>query len=187
MKHRLSALLYILVPVLSLAIALGSGFAADLTTRIVNITPDTEVFEVNAYYSPFSHGPTQKFFLLPGEGIVVVVATKDGSAKASAEIKVFSRNVTIERLRLWVNNQHSDALLPDAPKELRTIAVPRQYFHSSASGPLDHEVGRSGEQYDRVQVNFSLNRFTDGEVTVEPFRDILYAFVRTKVAKRPRF
>ena len=138
-----------MVLALSLAAPIPGISAANLTKCVVSIAPGTETFEVNSYYGVLSHGPTQKFFLLPGQGVVVVRWTEHQCSEASAEIKVVPRDTSIEHLRKWLNNQHSDALYQDAARELRTINVPLQYLHSSISSPLEHEVGRDGEEYDR--------------------------------------
>lgn len=180
MKHQPARLLPVMVLLICLIAASARGFAADPANRVVSINSDTKTYEVSTYFISFSHGHTQKFFLLPEKGVVVVVATKRGTSQVSAEINVFPLDTSGEQLDRWRNNQHSDGLYPDAPMELRTIIVPPQYFHSTVSSPLDHEVGRIGEEYDRVRVDFSVDRFTDGDVTVEPFRGSLDAFVLTK-------
>jgi hypothetical protein len=172
---------------LTLACLVVAGVAAAVERRIA-ITADTPATEVNRYFSPLAHGPTQKFYVLPESRIVVIVATVDGKAEASATIHLFPADVAAEGIAKWINNQHSDALHPDVPLPIRSVAVPPTHFHATVGRPLDHETGQQGDEYDRVRVDFTIDAFKDGDLSVEPSRGSLDAFIRTKepTAREPR-
>lgn len=156
-----------------------AAFAAE---RRVAISPDTPALEINRYFSPLAHGPTKKFYVLPEAKVVVVVATADGTADASATIHVFAVDATAEGVEKWINNQHSDALHPDVPEPLRSLAVPADRFHARVGPPLDHEQGQGGDEYDRVRVEFTIDAFDDGDLEVEASKGSLDAFIRTREA-----
>jgi hypothetical protein len=161
------------------------GSATSGGQRTVVLDRDTPATEVNRYYSIHAHGPTQKLFTLADERVVVVVSTADGSAKASAMIHVFPEAATMESIDKWINNQHSDALYVDEARPERSIVVPAARFHAVTSEPLDHEVGSGGDEYDRVRIDFTIDAFDDGNVTVKASKGSLDAFVRTKDIRRP--
>lgn len=161
---------------------------ASAAERRVAFTADTPATEINRYYSPLAHGPTQKFYVLPASKVVVVVATADGKAEASATIHLFAAEVVAEDIAKWINNQHSDALYPDVPLPVRSVAVPADRFHTKVGPPLDHEKGEAGDEYDRVRVEFTIDAFKDGDLTVDASRGALDAFIRTKqpTVREPR-
>lgn len=167
---------------------LAFASVAHAAERRVKLAPDTPATEVNRYFSLLAHGPTKKFYVLPEAKVVVVVATVDGKADASATIHVFPADVSAEGIAKWINNQHSDALHPDVPMPLRSVLVPADRFHAKAGPPLDHEKGEQGDEYDRVRVEFTIDAFEDGDVKVEASRGSLDAFIRTKepAARAPR-
>ena len=170
---------------LAMVLAFGPS-PARAAERIVELNPESPALEVNRYYSMLAHGPTKKFYTLPGQRIVVVVSTTDGKADASAVIHVFPAAATADDIDKWINNQHSDALFADAAQPQRSIEVRAARFHVTVGAPAGHEVGEVGDEYDRVPVEFTIDAFTDGDVTVRPSRGRLDAFVRTKAAaERP--
>lgn len=148
--------------------------------REVAIGPDTPAREVNRYFSPYAHGPTQKFFVLAEARVVVLVATVDGTSDASATIHVFPEGTSSEGIDRWINNRHSDAIFVDAAEPERTIEVADDAFHTKPGPVKEHEVGRGGDEYDRVPVEFTIAPFTDGDVVVRASRGVIDAFVRTK-------
>ncbi len=175
--------------ILSLALAwFAVASAAGAAERRVAITADTQATEVNRYFSLLAHGPTKKFYVLPDSTAVMVVATVDGKADAAATIHLFPDATTAEGIAKWINNQHSDALHPDAPMPLRSVPVPADRFHARVGPPLDHEVGQQGDEYDRVRVEFTIDAFEDGDLAVEASQGGLDAFVRTKepAVRKPR-
>ena len=161
---------------------------APAAERRVAIQADTPATEINRYYSLLAHGPTKKFYVLPAAQVVVVVATADGKADASATIHVFPADITAEGIAKWINNQHSDALHPDVPQPLRSVEVPAERFHAKAGPPLEHEQGEGGDEYDRVRVEFTIDAFQDGDIAVEASQGTLDAFIRTKLptVREPR-
>jgi hypothetical protein len=148
--------------------------------RKVAISLETDAREVNRYFSPYAHGPTQKFFVLSEARVVVLVATSDGKSDASATVYVFPEETTAEGIDRWINNRHSDALYPDAAEPERAIKVPDGKFHAKAGAVVNHEVGQGGDEYDRVPVQCVIDPFVDGDVVVGASRGMLDAFVRTK-------
>lgn len=148
--------------------------------RSVEITAATPGREINRYYSMYAHGPTKKFYTLPDARIVVVVATGDTTPNATATIHVFPEATTPEAMAKWINNRHSDAIYPDAAEPERSIPVPADRFHATASAPLEHEVGPNGDEYDRVRVDFTIDAFEDGDVRVKASKGTLDAYLRTK-------
>jgi hypothetical protein len=170
----------------SIVVALLVGQqVASAAEREVAIGPDTAAREVNRYFSPHAHGPTQKFFVLPEARVVVVVATVDGKSDASATIHVFPEGTSSEGIDRWINNRHSDALYPDAAEPDRVIQVPDGKFRWKPGAVADHEVGPGGDEYDRVPVEFTIAPFADGDVVVRASRGVLDAFVRTKDLPKP--
>lgn len=167
---------------------LAFATVAHAAKRQVKISPDTPATEINRYFSPLAHGPTKKFYVLAESQVVVVVATADGKADASATIHVFPADTLAEGIAKWINNQHSDALHPDVPTPLRSVVVPADHFHGKAGPPLDHEKGEGGDEYDRVRVEFTIDAFEDGDLKVEASRGSLDAFIRTTEpsAREPR-
>lgn len=167
--------------ILSLALAwIAVAPAAGAAERRVAITADTKATEVSRYFSPLAHGPTKKFYVVPESNAVVVVATVDGTGDAAATIHLFPADVTAEGISKWINNQYSDALYPDVPKPLRSVPVPGERFHTKVGPPLEHERGESGDEYDRVRVEFTIDAFEDGDLGVVASRGFLDAFIRTK-------
>ncbi|MFM9010065.1 MAG: hypothetical protein ACKON8_04130 [Planctomycetota bacterium] len=179
--HRVTPALVWLV--LTLLVGQSVAVAGE---REVAIGPDTPAREVNRYFSPSAHGPTQKFFVFADARIVVLVATVDGTSDASATIHVFPEGTSSEGVDRWINNRHSDALFPDAAEPERTIKVPDAKFRAKAGAVVGHEVGQGGDEYDRVPVEFAIEPFTDGDVVVRASRGSLDAFVRTKDLPRER-
>ena len=161
-------------------VGLAVGPATFAAERRVAITGETPATEVNRYFSPLAHGPTKKFYVLAELNVVVVLATVDGKADASATIHLFPATATADGIAKWINNQHSDALHPDVPTPVRSVSVPGDRFHTKVGPPLDHERGESGDEYDRVRVEFTIDAFEDGDLTVEASRGFLDAFIRTK-------
>lgn len=170
----------ILVPGLALAVLLSGQAVSLAAERDVAISPETDAREVNRYFSPYAHGPTQKFFVLPDAQVVVLVATSDGKSDASATIHVFPEDTTAEGIDRWINNRHSDALYPDAAEPERVIKVPAGKFRAKAGVLISHEVGQGGDEYDRLPVEFAIEPFEDGDLVVRASRGTLDAFVRTK-------
>jgi len=169
-----------LLPMLGPAV----GRAADPPpARVVQITADTAGREVNRYYSPQAHGPTRKFHVFPEQRVVVVVNVNPASADAidtTVVVHLFAAGTDADALEKWVNNQHSDALFADAPQPQRSITVARERLHTKVAGPLEREVGDGGDEYDRYRVDFTIDGFTDGDLTVKPSQGSAAAFVRTK-------
>lgn len=175
--------------ILSLALAwFAVAPAAGAAERRVAITADTKATEVSRYFSGLAHGPTKKFYIVPESNAVVVVATVDGKADATATIHLFPAATTAEGVAKWINNQYSDAIYPDVPMPLRSVPVPADHFHTKVGPPLDHERGEEGDEYDRVRVDFTIDDFKDGDLSVEASRGSLDAFIRTKEAavREPR-
>lgn len=162
--------------------AVAAAPAAVAAARVVEITPATEGLEVNRYFSPEAHGPSLKFYAFPAERIVVVVrvAPTPRAVTTTAEINVFPAPTDAEGLGKWINNQHSDAIHPDVPQPERRIDVQPERLHTKVEGPLDHEVGGGGDEYDRHRVDFSIDAFTDGDVQLKASRGSVDTFVRTK-------
>lgn len=154
--------------------------------RVVAFGEKAEAREVNRSFSPYAHGPTKKFFILPAAQVVVVVATIDGTSDASATIHAFPEGTTAEGIDRWVNNQHSDALYPDAAQPERMIRVPEAKFRSKPRAVVGHEVGEKGDEYDRVPVAFTIEPFEDGDILVRASQGVLDAFARTKDLSPPR-
>jgi len=159
---------------------LASLIVAAEPQRLITIEKTTPVFEVNAYFSLAAHGPTKKFYTVADANAVVLVSTTDGTADAQAVVYLFAESATPESLKKWLNNQHSDALYVDAAEPVRMFAVPEKHFHAESGPPLEHEVGRGGDEYDRVRVSFAVDGFSDGDSRVEAFSSSLDAFVRTR-------
>jgi hypothetical protein len=150
---------------------------------IVEITPDTVGQEVSRYYSLHAHGPTKKFYSFPDRKIVVVVQVNPARADAietTALVHVFPANADPAGIDRWINNQHSDALYADAAAPVRSIKVDPERLHAKATGPLGHEVGGNGDEYDRYRIDFTIDGFTDGDLTMKPSQGSAAAFVRTK-------
>lgn len=161
---------------------LAAAPAAIAVERVVEITPDTKGLEVNRYFSPEAHGPSLKFYAFPEERIVVVVRVEPtpGVIATTATINVFPASTVAEGLQKWINNQHSDALHPDVPSPERRIDVQPDMLNTKIAGPLDHEVGDGGDEYDRHRVDFTIDALTDGDVRLKASRGSVDAFVRTK-------
>jgi len=168
------------IAVACLSAAASCSWAAAAEGRTIAITADTPALEVSRYFSMYARGPTKKFYRVPEAGSVVVVTTGDTAPDASATIHIFPEATSPKAIDKWINNRHSDALYPDAAKPERAIAIPAERFHATASDPLDHEVGPNGDEYDRVRVDFTIDGFQDGDVTVKPSTGSLDAFLRTK-------
>lgn len=171
--------------VIAVTVVLGQALSL-AGEREVAITPEMDAREVNRYFSPHAHGPTQKFFVLPDAQVVVLVATMDGKSDASAMVYVFPEDTTAEGIDRWINNRHSDALYPDAAVPQRAINVPTGKFRAKADAVVSHEVGQGGDEYDRVPVEFAIDPFEDGDVVVRASRGTLDAFVRTKDLPKAR-
>lgn len=163
-----------------LVLILAAATASAAETREVVIGPKTDAREVSRYFSLRAHGPTQKFFVLRDVGVVVVVATSDGTSDASATIHVFPEGSTAEGIDRWINNRHSDAIYPEAAEPDRVIKVPGGKFRAKAGAVVGHEVGSGGDEYDRVPIEFTIEPFEDGDVVVRASQGTLEAFVRTK-------
>ena len=168
----------LVIALLCLANSTASG--DDEPTRRIRLDANTPTLEVNSYFSLQAHGPTKKFFTVADSQAVVMLVTKDGTAEASGKVVLFPPATTAEGLEKWLNNQHSDALYIDAAEPLRTFAIPKQHLRTEVSAPLAHEVGRGGDEYDEVRVDYAVSAFRDGDALLEPFRGTLKAFVRTK-------
>lgn len=164
--------------------ACAAGAAANQApARIVGFTADTAGLEVNRYYSLHAHGPTRKFYAFPDRRIVVVVHVNPARADAietTAVVHVFPATADPAGIDKWINNQHSDALYPDAAVPERTVEVAPERLRAKATGPLEHEVGGNGDEYDRYRVDFTIDGFTAGDLTVKPSQGSAAAFVRTK-------
>lgn len=160
--------------------AMASGAAPAEPKRVIEITPHTPVKEVNRYFSMAAHGPTKKFYVLADQRVVLVVRTEDGTAEASAVIHVFPHATAPDGIKKWINNQHSDAIHGDAAEPARTVAIPAERFHATATKPLDHEVGDNGDEYDKVRVDFTIDAFEDEHVKVKETMGSLDAFIRTR-------
>lgn len=180
MAHRTIAASGLLLVTLGVATARAADPAA---ARVVEITPDTAGLEVNRYYSLHAHGPTKKFYAFPDLRVVVVVHVNPASAdqiETTAVVHCFDAATDPAGIEKWINNQHSDALHPEVPEPRRSIAVDPARLHAKVEGPLEHEVGGGGDEYDRYRVDFTIDGFTDGDLTVKPSRGSAAAFVRTK-------
>ena len=156
------------------------SWTAAAENRTIAITADTPAHEVSRYFSMYAHGPTKKFYRVPDASSVVVVTTGVTEPDIVATIHIFPEATSPKAIDKWINNRHSDALYPDAAKPERAIDIPAERLRTTASEPLDHEVGPNGDEYDRVRVDFTIDAFQDGDVTVKPSRSSLNAFLRTK-------
>jgi hypothetical protein len=158
--------------------------AAEVERRVVEIDDDTPVVEVNRYYSLQAHGPTQQFFTLADTRVIVVLATRDGTAEVRASVHVFDPEASVESLEKWLNNQHSDALYADAAEPVRSVAIPAERLRCEVSKPIAHEVGRGGDEYDHVQVTYVLDDFSNEFIELTRYTGTLDAFVRTRELTR---
>jgi hypothetical protein len=158
--------------------------AAEVERRVVEIDDDTPVVEVNRYYSLQAHGPTQQFFTLVDTRVIVVLATRDGTAEVRASVHVFDPEASVESLEKWLNNQHSDALYADAAEPVRSVAIPAERLRCEVSKPIAHEVGRGGDEYDHVQVTYVLDDFSNELIELTRYTGTLDAFVRTRELTR---
>ena len=151
--------------------------------RVVQITADTAGHEVTRYFSPYAHGPTQKFYVFAEQRVVVVVHVNPAGADridTTVVAHVFDADEDLDAIQRWVNNQYSDALFADAPQPRRSITVAREQLHTRVTGPLEREPSIYFDQYDRYRVDFTIDGFTDGDLTVQPSQGSAAAFVRTK-------
>ena len=178
--------------IVALALALPLAGIADRVRaadapRVVEFTPDTEAREVSTYYSLHAHGPTVKFYVFPEACVVAVVrVTPAGKAIDTAvDVAVFPRDTAVESIQKWINNQHSDAIYPDVPNPERRFTVDGKWVHATSKGPLEHEVGGNGDEYDRHEVEFAIDAFTEGDVDFRASRGTANAFVRTKDIEAP--
>lgn len=167
-------------PVCLIAAVLSGAVIARASERSVVIDAETAAVEVNRYYSMHAHGPTMKFYKLSDVQIVVVVTAVGTKPDVSAMVYVFPESATAEGIDKWINNRHSDGLYPETAEPDRTIPVAAELFRATVTKPLGHEVGPNGDEYDRVRVDFTIDAFTDGDVTVKESRGSLEAFIRTK-------
>ncbi|MGA0039802.1 MAG: hypothetical protein ACO3NZ_08140 [Pirellulales bacterium] len=165
---------------------LANAAAEEPPPRRVEITPETPAMEVSRYFSLLAHGPTQKFFTLTKQRVVLVLSTSDGTADLHGVVYLFDPAASAESLEKWINNKHSDALYADAAEPLRSVKIPAEKLRCDVSQPMKHEVGRSGDEYDQVRVSFTLDSYADEFVNVQGFKGGLDAFIRTREPDQPR-
>ena len=154
--------------------------------RRVDIAADTPSMEVSRYFSLLAHGPTQKFFTLTKHRVVLVLSTRDGTADLQGMVYLFDPAASAESLEKWLNNQHSTALYADAAEPVQAVTIPAEKLRCDVSPPIEHEVGRSGDEYDQVRVSFTVDSYADEFVNIQGFKGSLDAFIRTREPNQPR-
>jgi hypothetical protein len=178
-SHMILVLIVLLHPIFFAAFGRCEGRTIDFSA------PSTER-EVNQHYSLYTHGRTQKFFVLNDERIAAVMTLdpKSPDFAPAIDILVYSADEQLERINASVNNLGSDALQSDVAMPVRRITVSPRHIHVAKSGPIEHQVGRGGDEYDRYSVTLSVDGFTDGDVTVRGSSSKADVFVQTKDLKK---
>jgi len=153
---------------------IGGNSASIIIDSLVNV----ESREVSDYYGG-GRGPTKKFYFFERQKIVLSVRA-DYQSKAliiGASLDVFEIDTPIASIKKWARNQYSDGISLDAAKSKRTILVNPKLLRYKKKGSPELQKERLDKYY-RHEIDFTIDPFSDGDVTIKKLRGSLEVFQR---------
>ena len=129
-----------------------------------------QVTVVDSYFSLYTYGPTQHFYVFESQKAVLSLYGNDSDLSVSATVTLFSENETVEGIERWVNNLHSDGLYPEVAEPLANYTVDGSAITISNLALLGRTVGNAMEEYDDYSMTVSLDSIVEaGAFTLEGF------------------
>ena len=159
-------------PILALVFAMSCGTA--FANRQLD-KKDAEKLEVR--HSMIGFRNTLLFYTYGEQRAVlrILIDNKDETFPVTGTVHLFEKSATVEELKKWLNNQHSDGLFPEIPEPIFTKELPKgtcdvisfkQTGTSKNPGPQgevvfkDYEVELVVKEF-KVDEQFTLSAFTD--------------------------
>lgn len=114
--------------------------------------------------------------------LTLSIGNKDETFPITGEIHLFDQATTVEGLRKWINNQHSDGLFPDIPAPVfsgplpdGTCKVISHKLSGTSKNPTNPEI------FKNYEVTFSLKQHAvDGKYKLSALTDSARVHIRSK-------
>jgi hypothetical protein len=125
---------------------------------------------------------TTVFYTLENDRIVVRLHI-DNTKKdfpVTGRVSLFAKEVSVEDMAKWVNNQHSDGIFPDVPEPKTTVKLPAEACQSLESKMLGQKAvnGTTYNQY-RVEIKLAEVKVND-QYRLKEFKDQVNVYVVVK-------
>lgn len=157
----------------------------DSQPRRLDLTnDDISIITVDAYFNFCRYGPTQRFVNFGDQRAAMVIrfSETDPTFNPTITIHLFDTAQSAQSVSWWINNQHSDGIIPDAPSPIYTFTFTQANFEIASSEFIDHTVGLFGDEYDNYRVSYSINDVIDeGYFQLAGFEDETIVHIRTKM------
>jgi hypothetical protein len=114
---------------------------------------------------------TLLFYTFPDHQAILMVNVNNQTKRFSinATVYMFASGVGVKGLAKWVNNQHSDALFPEAPEPVGVYPLPGEAF-SVISHELVNQTNEFNGTYENHLVTFAMRNVTEkGVFELKPF------------------
>jgi hypothetical protein len=151
------------------------------TERVLDVGSDqTEVTDISSYESESSYGDTLLLYHFTDQNAVLKLSfpNADTEFEFTASLHLFADSETAATVRDWINNQHSDAVVPDAPEPTTEITLNDSQRAVESSVLIDSESGGDGVNYDNYQVSFFVDVVSEaGVVHLSSFSDMVVVHV----------
>ena len=137
--------------------AIDSGSAA--TGQPVLSRDEARIVNVDQYFSQYMYGPTLRLYDYGDANVVLALRFSNRQAPVTytAALHEFAPGTSRKAIARWINNQHSDALYPDAAEPMRTTNVMTSVSIRSEKLVSDSpKPGRSGETYQEYELTFRI-------------------------------
>ncbi|MFN8857669.1 MAG: hypothetical protein ACK50P_19025 [Planctomycetaceae bacterium] len=173
-NRKLSTVALILLATFAMIVTAGEPTPLDLTGKKV------QRLEVSA--SLIGYTSTKVFYTLGDDRVVVAVQVENSKKgfPVTGTVYQFAKDVTLEDMGKWLNNQHSDALFPDVPEPKVMVRLPAESCRTLESKLLGQK--RANETtYDEYRVEVKLAEAKVNEqFRLKEFKDTVKVYVVAK-------
>jgi hypothetical protein len=122
---------------------------------------------------------TKVFYTLADQRVVVVIDIDNGKKgfPVSGKVCQFAKDVTLEGMAKWVNNQHSDGLFPNVPEPTATVKLPADACQSLESKLLGQKtVNDTAYNEYRVEIKLAETKVND-QLRLQELKDAVKVYV----------
>lgn len=152
--------------------------------RALDVSADNvSITDVESYFSQNRYGPTLKLYNFQDQNTVIQIriGNQSDSFETSVVVYVFDRNLDVEEIGKWLNNQYSDGIFSDAPTPIGTYQLSEDQYSISSYSLIDHTVESYGDEYDNYDIEFYVDNVSEeGVYYLKSFTSEVVVHVQTK-------
>lgn len=136
---------------------------------------------VDQYFSIYRYGDTLRFYHFIEQNAVLMLRfpAADSQFEILGSLNLFADSETQASISQWINNQHSDALVADAPAPTLEASLDASQYTITASSLSNTETATDGFLYHNYSVEFFIDNLSQGgQYHLSSFSDSVTVHVR---------